>query len=471
MDRREFVKDTSAALAALTIGDKLMAFAQQKPEPEVIIVGAGLSGLIAAYELKQKGVSYHIVEASDKAGGRAKTATMSHGAIVNTGANWLHGGEKNPLLALVKQFGIPYEIDEAEGNQLKAYYGGEHFGPEFRGELDDISLRSATTSLGAMVGIDSPVPNLARAGTKKRDILQKYLPIWLGVDSKQPENSSLAELLSDPYGPGGAQLKGGIQSLIDRLVQEVGEENITYNAPVCKITNPAHTKGAAVTTTEQGEEKQYKAKRVIFTGSVGVLKSNKIEFDPPLGENLRQYLDGLTMGNFAKAVIELDPAFFNDKPHLKNMHIDLLDGTPPALCHVNTNGQPTIAVMVGGDAAIALEKGGAKAAADLIQQKLEKVEELKGYDECIRGEPLVTQWTQDPLVQGSYSARKTGADRAKGIQQESVLFAGEAFDKTSPGTLAGAYRSGQFAANAVAQQLEKEKSQEKARNTKKQWER
>src|SRR5450432_2848331 len=41
--------------------------------PDVLVVGAGVSGLVAAMELKRRGYSVVILEASDGVGGRART--------------------------------------------------------------------------------------------------------------------------------------------------------------------------------------------------------------------------------------------------------------------------------------------------------------------------------------------------------------------------------------------------------------
>src|ERR1035441_6389507 len=40
---------------------------------DVIVVGAGVSGLVAAVELQRRGLSVHVVEASNEIGGRVRT--------------------------------------------------------------------------------------------------------------------------------------------------------------------------------------------------------------------------------------------------------------------------------------------------------------------------------------------------------------------------------------------------------------
>jgi monoamine oxidase len=51
------------------------AFARSntKPETEVIIVGAGIAGLYAAYRLMQANIPFKVLEADDHAGGRIKS--------------------------------------------------------------------------------------------------------------------------------------------------------------------------------------------------------------------------------------------------------------------------------------------------------------------------------------------------------------------------------------------------------------
>ena len=70
----------------------------------VIIIGAGISGLSAANQLKKNGFNPIVLEAQEKVGGRLKT-DRSLGVAFDEGASWIHGPIKNPITKLANASG------------------------------------------------------------------------------------------------------------------------------------------------------------------------------------------------------------------------------------------------------------------------------------------------------------------------------------------------------------------------------
>jgi monoamine oxidase len=94
MKRRNFVKQTALAAVALSVPPfSTFAFGQGTLErrgapKKVIIIGAGLAGLAAAYELTQAGHDVTILEARTRPGGRVHTLrdTFAEGLYAEAGA-------------------------------------------------------------------------------------------------------------------------------------------------------------------------------------------------------------------------------------------------------------------------------------------------------------------------------------------------------------------------------------------------
>ena len=71
---------------------------------DVLVIGAGPSGIAAARELRRKNISYLILEGRDRIGGRIYSQNLD-GVEVDCGACWMHhfhGNNKNPLHPVVE---------------------------------------------------------------------------------------------------------------------------------------------------------------------------------------------------------------------------------------------------------------------------------------------------------------------------------------------------------------------------------
>jgi len=101
---------------------------------DVIIVGAGLTGLALAHNLTQQGKDFIVLEARERIGGRIHTIETESGALVEMGATWFFPPFKN-LFKLLKEIKVElmeqylkgyimYESD-ADTPPRKSYSTGE----------------------------------------------------------------------------------------------------------------------------------------------------------------------------------------------------------------------------------------------------------------------------------------------------------------------------------------------------------
>ncbi|RVA65566.1 FAD-binding protein, partial [Mesorhizobium sp. M7A.F.Ca.CA.001.08.2.1] len=63
---------------------------------DVVIIGAGSAGLAAAKTLQAAGLSFTLLEAMDRIGGRAWTSDQHFGVPFDIGCAWLHAADRNP---------------------------------------------------------------------------------------------------------------------------------------------------------------------------------------------------------------------------------------------------------------------------------------------------------------------------------------------------------------------------------------
>ncbi|MEZ4267248.1 MAG: FAD-dependent oxidoreductase [Myxococcota bacterium] len=95
---------------------------------DVVVVGAGLAGLVAARRLLRAGRSVTVLEARERAGGRTFTRPFA-GGVVDVGGTWI-GPTQRRVLALAAELGVAVEAQRSAGkslmqvgSQMRAYRG------------------------------------------------------------------------------------------------------------------------------------------------------------------------------------------------------------------------------------------------------------------------------------------------------------------------------------------------------------
>ena len=111
ISRRSFL---GALGAGICVGAQSVA-----GDVDVVVVGAGSSGLNAAHRLRQLGKRIAVIEARGRIGGRAYTETETFAFPFDRGCAWLHKADDNPYTPLAKQWG--YTLQEHD-TQLEGLY-------------------------------------------------------------------------------------------------------------------------------------------------------------------------------------------------------------------------------------------------------------------------------------------------------------------------------------------------------------
>ncbi|WP_299442676.1 FAD-dependent oxidoreductase [uncultured Aquimarina sp.] len=84
---------------------------------EVLIIGAGLTGLLLAYRLKKHGIAVKVIEARNRIGGRIHTLQSENETPIEMGATWL-STEHHELLTLLEELELPVFEQFMEGIAL-----------------------------------------------------------------------------------------------------------------------------------------------------------------------------------------------------------------------------------------------------------------------------------------------------------------------------------------------------------------
>lgn len=153
--RRRFVAGTLAAGAAAAVPVDAEAATRPKrrrrPSPstrkaDVVVVGAGMSGLVAARAIRAAGKSVLVLEARNRVGGRCLSRPLGMGAsdVANLGATFV-GPTQKRILALMAQLGIGKFPTYANG-QLLWYEDGK--GTPYTGTIPPAAIRWPSCNSG-----------------------------------------------------------------------------------------------------------------------------------------------------------------------------------------------------------------------------------------------------------------------------------------------------------------------------------
>jgi len=449
MLRRDLARLLLALACAPTLACRVSEPAQiPGPTRRVIVIGAGIAGLVVARLLQAADIEVVVLEARDRIGGRTHTLELA-GAAVDVGAAWIHGRAGNPVAALCDGLGLPtrehaYDyaafwdavegraLDDAEQAAALAHEDAiyDELGSLRRRLPDDASMQDAIDLYLDDLGLPAPAERHARL------VLEQLL---LEVDYGGPATrTSLAIYDEDEFfGYDDHLIAGGYRSLVAALAEDL---DVRTGTPVERVEYD--DSGARVRTTA-GDV--FEADRAIVTVPLGVLQAGALEFSPPLPADKLAAIARLELGSLEKVVLRFDAAFWPAEGDTAWLHAGDERGQFPLVVDLTRDaGAPTLVLLHGGTRA--REQLDARDDAALVADALAVLERLLGAPIPAPVATHVTRWRSDPWSRGSYSFPALGQsmedfDRLAAPVGERVLFAGEATSRPYFGTVHGAVHS------------------------------
>ncbi|MDP1713539.1 MAG: FAD-dependent oxidoreductase [Anaerolineales bacterium] len=421
-------------------------------EAEVLILGAGISGLAAARTLVDKGIRVIIIEARNRIGGRMWTDT-SLGVPLDLGASWIHGVKGNPITELAKKFGVQTVASDYDNGLVFDFDGREMSDSEYT-EIEDLfeSIYEEVAQMQEDTDNDRSLQQAFDEVISSRDLsaeelrrlnfyIQGVTSLEYGAD---PDDLSLWEWDQDEeFGGNDVVFPKGYNQITDGLANGL---DIRLGAKVVAISYGAD--GVEVNTSSG----MFLADKVIVTFPLGVLKQAEVKFEPPLPELKQSAIDRLDMGVLDKVYLKFPGVFWNEEIEGISYMGERVGEWCDWLNFVPYINEPVLMAFHGGAKGYELEE---LSDDEIVAGAMKTLRVIYGDEIPEPDGFIITRWGKDPLAFGSYShippfASGDDYDALFEPVDEVLYFAGEATSREYPATVHGAYLSGVAVAGKIA---------------------
>jgi polyamine oxidase len=430
----------------------------------VIVIGAGMAGLVAARLLHDSGFKVTVLEARDRLGGRTWTDDRI-GAPVDLGGSWVHGVDGNPLALWCEKLGI--ELVENQGDRLlidPRATAKTRDGQRKRAVLGRAAFKTAiewaswkskvlTASRGPRsVSVKDAVDPLLRASWLPE--IDKLVVASLVEGSEGVQGAPYDAVAAEEWWPTegldrNAQPKGGFIQLVDDAAEGL---DVRLGTPVQRVQWSEH---GATAVLKSGEA--LVADRIVIAVPVGLLRAGMPLLDPlpPLVQQTALGRLGYGAGLLGKIYLRFPHRFWPETPKWFGR---LPDGPGKRgtfntwVSHLGETDLPIILSFTQGDTAKRLDCSASDA--EVTEVAMTSLRKMFGNDIPAPEAMVFPRWLSDPWSQGGYSYPGVGSapeDRETHARPlgKRVFFAGEATEPVEYGTVHAALWSAEQSAEAL----------------------
>jgi len=434
---------------------------------DVIVIGAGASGLAAARDLSQAGLRVTILEARPRVGGRILTVHDARAPVpLELGAEFIHG--EAPETLSVAQAAALTVVELPDLHELVS--GGRFLmRADYWTAIDRMNKDLARRV--AQRGKDFPVSDYLDSKGVPPARRQLLLDFIQGFHAAHPERLSAKALAADASDDGTDddqldkqfRIVNGGDALMQWLRHGLDPERVELK--LSTVVEEIQWKRGEVRVAGS------RARAAIVTLPAAVLKTGTVKFEPEIRAKKRA-LELIETGHIFKIVLRFRRAFWEEPDFLKERRpprSSEQDGKSVNFLHAPGAEIPTwwTAQPVRGPV-ITGWVGGVKAETLLSEEPASRLERSLVALSDILAIPrrelddnldawASHDWRADPFARGAYSyigVGGIGAPRTLGRPVDGTLFfAGEATLADKIGTVAGALASGRRAAREALRSL------------------
>lgn len=447
--------------------------------PHVVVVGAGLAGLVAARDLCRAGVAVTLFEASGRVGGRVQSVTghFAPGLVTELGAEFIDS-DHAALLALAAEYGLPL-IDTASDVPTdlatRYFFGGRsHTEAEVLRAFEPLAARmrmdferlSDDISATAHTPIDREYDRLSMAGYLDRigargwlrDLLEVAYVTEYGLDTAEQSCLNLITLLGLDtasgfriFGDSDERYKigGGNERLVHALAREVDACIETGHRLVAL---DARHGAYRLSFARDGGTRVVEADFVVLALPFTALRDVQLDVELPPAK--RAAIDQLGYGCNEKLVVGLRHPVWRAQGCEGGAYTDLPFQTGWDSSRMQAEGS-SYTFYLGGSTAAAFAAADASGAASRYIHAAETL--FPGMEAAHTGTILTTAWCADPLHRGAYAGYRVGQWTTiagwEGVPIGRLHFAGEHCGGDYQGFMNGAVESGHAAAAGIIASL------------------
>jgi monoamine oxidase len=489
MSRRQFVAGSAAVAAVATLD----ACAPQRPTPTatpqrsdgsapVVIIGAGIAGLMAGYRLRQAGIPIRIIEAQNRVGGRMYSLRnfFADGQVCELGGELIDTNHVR-IQALAQELGIALDdLSQDDPNVSRETF---YFDGALRTERNVVEafvpvaqrVIAAISSFGADADVGYRNPIAAAAALDRVSIAQwldgigvsgwfrRLIDVGYTTEYGLPTDrqSALNFLMMIDTTPNEFNIFGDsderyhVHEGNDAIVRALGQklsDAIETNTVLESVDRRAD--GTYVCSLRRGSSStQATAPHVVLAMPFTLLREVRINVELPAEK--RRAIAELGYGTNAKLMIGFSSRVWRTT-HKTNGSV--LTDLPFQLVWETSRFQSGNAGILtnftGGAHGVELGQGSDVDQATKLVADLERV--FPGVSATRAGMKQVRfHWPTHPWTRGSYASYLTGQRTAfGGVEGEPVdglYFAGEHCSRYAQGFMEGGCETGEAAAKAIAE--------------------